>query len=230
MDWIKISTDSILLSNHTKKELVALFTYQALYSQLENKPSDRQLKRYLSKSEIEFVAKYMQSIDKVCEKQIEIVIKKRGINKQNYEKNQELNENSDILKNSDRQLSERADKIRLDKSIKNTKKEIDIEGLYNTLTKNKPIVKKLDFNKFYENYPKKVSKVQAEKVWDRLTLDIQTKCIEVVSSNGFKNWVKEQDLKFIKHPSTWLNQGCWEDDVFTNNKVMDAKEKYRWII
>lgn len=73
--------------------------------------------------------------------------------------------------------------------------------------------KKIDFEDFYSLYPIKKSKAQALRNWNRLSETIKSKCIDVVNSKEFKDWVEKQDIKYIKHPSTWLSQGCWEDEL-----------------
>jgi hypothetical protein len=73
--------------------------------------------------------------------------------------------------------------------------------------------KSLPFEDFYKLYPIKKSKAEAERKWKYLSQDIQSKCIDVLKSTEYKNWLAEQDIKFVKHPSTWLNQGCWEDEL-----------------
>jgi hypothetical protein len=72
---------------------------------------------------------------------------------------------------------------------------------------------RIEFKEFYLLYPLKKSKLAAEKKWKLLSPDNQSKCLEVLKSTGFKEWVSNQDPKYLKHPSTWINQGCWEDEL-----------------
>jgi len=62
------------------------------------------------------------------------------------------------------------------------------------------------FGKFWESYPRKVGKGQALRAWpgDDLLPEILAAL----------EWQKPtwRDPKFVKHPSTWLNGRCWEDE------------------
>jgi hypothetical protein len=87
----------------------------------------------------------------------------------------------------------RLDKIRLDK-ISN-----------NTLT---------SFTLFWQSYPKKVSKVSAERAWKKLTPSpelIETILKDVTTRSASEAWSKD-DRKFCPHPATYLNQKRWEDE------------------
>lgn len=70
------------------------------------------------------------------------------------------------------------------------------------------------FNTFWQAYPNKKSKGQAEKTWDKLPLTemlftlIISKLQEARSS---PNWTKEGG-KYIPYPATWLNAKGWEDE------------------
>ncbi len=71
------------------------------------------------------------------------------------------------------------------------------------------------FNRFWQAYPKKKSKGQAEKAWstimpDEQILDRMLDALrQAVRSPG---WQKEGG-KYIPHPSTWLNARGWEDET-----------------
>jgi hypothetical protein len=86
-------------------------------------------------------------------------------------------------------------------------------------------IDKIDFSFFYELYPIKKSKALAERKWKSLSHTNQSKCIDVLKSTEYKNWLAEQDIKFVKHPSTWLNQGCWDDEL-NSKKSRLSKSTY----
>jgi len=115
MDWIKLSTDNILYSEYSDWENYALIKYQALYCQLEQEPTEAQIKRVLSPKEIKFVQSCIEVITKLCQNDIEVVKKKRGRDKLNYRRKKGIHENSASGKIADRQLSDVTDKIRVDK-------------------------------------------------------------------------------------------------------------------
>lgn len=79
--------------------------------------------------------------------------------------------------------------------------------------------KEFDFDLFWEHYPRKVSKGQAEKtfakvVTDKETFDLILKDLE--KRKGFKQWENEQ---FIPHASTYLNAKSWLDEYETKEIV-----------
>lgn len=83
---------------------------------------------------------------------------------------------------------------------------------------------KEDFDKFYSNYPRKISRGNAEKAFAKLNADEQQKAIAVVNSDAFKEFMQGQVKNgddFRPHPATWLNGKRWDDDL----KVSDTEEK-----
>lgn len=73
-----------------------------------------------------------------------------------------------------------------------------------------------DFNRFWEKYPRKVSKGQAWKTWQKLqkdgTLPDVDTLIEAVRWRQLEpDWEKDGG-KYIPHASTWLNACGWEDE------------------
>ena len=117
MDWIKIPTDSILYSEFTDSELIALIKYQALYCQLETEPTDAQLRRVLNQKQLKFVQSYSQVVQELCKSQVEKIKRKRNNEKENYKQKQQVVKNSVYGKLSERERTIEADKIREDKDI-----------------------------------------------------------------------------------------------------------------
>lgn len=88
------------------------------------------------------------------------------------------------------------------------------------------------FDEFWKSYPIKKSKKEALKSWlkikpDQNLLDTILKAIEDQTK---EMEAKKQSVGFApawKHPSTWLNQNCWEDEVII--PVVPNSEKPRVI-
>lgn len=81
----------------------------------------------------------------------------------------------------------------------------------------KPMPKKklAGFEDFYKAYPKKKSKGQAEKTWNKLspTNDLlKTMLIAIEAAKTSEDWLKDNG-KYIPHPSSWLNSKGWEDEI-----------------
>jgi len=71
------------------------------------------------------------------------------------------------------------------------------------------------FDKFWEAYPKKKSKGQAEKTWAKLKPSselLDKMLIAIANLKRSSSWVKDGG-QFIPYPSTWLNSKGWEDEI-----------------
>ena len=72
-----------------------------------------------------------------------------------------------------------------------------------------------EFEKWWAKYPNKKSKQDALKSFNRVLKDKLATFDELMRgleaySNDCK--AKNTETHYIKHPSTWLNQGCWADE------------------
>ena len=67
------------------------------------------------------------------------------------------------------------------------------------------------FDHFWEWYPRKVGKEAARKAWDKA----RTKTDQLTIIEGLERYRLDPNLpakEFIPHPSTWLNEGRWDDE------------------
>ncbi len=86
------------------------------------------------------------------------------------------------------------------------------------------MTKEAMFKLFWEAYPKKKSKGQAEKAWNKLKPDelllklILSKLQEARSS---PEWTRDGG-QYIPYPATWLNAKGWEDEQVEVLNVPDA--------
>jgi|SRR3569623_321536 len=88
------------------------------------------------------------------------------------------------------------------------------------------------FQKFWELYPNKVGKKSAFKSWSKLTQEEHDACVPALQAQITERELKEDaGLNFIpawKNPTTWLNQGCWEDVVMSKKEIeRQAKQQNR---
>src|SRR3972149_11639439 len=70
------------------------------------------------------------------------------------------------------------------------------------------------FNLFWEAYPKRKSKGQAEKAWLKIKPSEQllaTMFAKIEQAKTSEDWIKEGG-KYIPYPATWLNAKGWEDE------------------
>jgi hypothetical protein len=72
-----------------------------------------------------------------------------------------------------------------------------------------------DFLEFWQVYPKKVGKGEAESSWQKIAPndELKSKIISAVErQKKSAQWTRESG-RFIPNPSTWLNQKRWEDEL-----------------
>lgn len=102
------------------------------------------------------------------------------------------------------------------KDLKHKDKEIEI------LTQHE-----YDFKAFWEAYPKKVGKKEAQKSWSKVKVDIDVilNALEIVKNTD--DW-KKQNGKFIPYPATWLNGARWEDEIQPTKASTNERLK-EWI-
>lgn len=88
--------------------------------------------------------------------------------------------------------------------------------------KNKDIDQKQDqidinFERFWKAYPKRVGRGKVEKIFRKINPDekLMMKILTAIAEQ--KNSSQWQDKKYVPHPSTWLNQKRWEDEMEHNN-------------
>ena len=71
------------------------------------------------------------------------------------------------------------------------------------------------FAEFWTAYPRKVAKPEALKAWIKIKPDDETFAAimaGLAAAKTSRDWTKD-DGQFIPHPTTWLNQRRWEDQL-----------------
>lgn len=203
MEWSKIPTD-LLVKKLTDNEMIAIVKYQSLWALLESQPDDKTALKYMTDKQLIIAKSWQDSIRKCVTSDIDSVKKKRRRDKKNYEKQKDTKD------------SDGADKIREDK-IRNKEK-----------TNKKEIADK--FTIWWSECPKKVSKDNAKKIFEKLIADGKVTFDELLTGIKRYTWHCRQEnteAKFIKHPSTWLNQGCW-NDVYNDRPPDEELAKWKW--
>ncbi|MEQ1755281.1 MAG: helix-turn-helix domain-containing protein [Micropepsaceae bacterium] len=67
------------------------------------------------------------------------------------------------------------------------------------------------FDEFWEVYPRRVSRGAAQRAFQKALKRSQAKVI-MDGATRYAIERKGQDTKYTKHPATWLNGDCWEDE------------------
>ncbi len=71
----------------------------------------------------------------------------------------------------------------------------------------------MSFTDFWTLYPRKVSRMMAEKAWIKLSTTEQ-QAATLAITNHIAYWKAcDTDKQFIPHAATWLNQHRWEDEI-----------------
>lgn len=81
------------------------------------------------------------------------------------------------------------------------------------------------FDEFWSIYPNKKSKKTAQKAWDKIKMTqplFEQIMTAVRRQRDSRDWQRENG-RYIPHPATWLNGGCWEDEITDT----PAKNGYR---
>ena len=68
------------------------------------------------------------------------------------------------------------------------------------------------FDVFWQAYPKKVNKRDAEKAFRSVTVSVDILVAAIEKQKNTKDWQKENG-QFIPYPATWLRRGGWENDA-----------------
>ena len=70
----------------------------------------------------------------------------------------------------------------------------------------------LDFELFWDHYPRKVAKGNARKAFKKAVEKVDVALI-LFMVHDYAESVKNKDPKFIPHPATWLNGERWADQL-----------------
>lgn len=69
------------------------------------------------------------------------------------------------------------------------------------------------FDEWWEVYPRKVAKDAARRIFDRVVRDRRATVEDLIASaRRYATETASRDPEHVKHPSTWLNGGCWADE------------------
>lgn len=79
-----------------------------------------------------------------------------------------------------------------------------------------------EFEKFWEEYPKKVGKMAAIKTWLKTRPRLDDCLLALSWQKKSEEW-KREDGRFIPYPATWLNQGRWEDVKPSTRSSLDKR-------
>ena len=88
-----------------------------------------------------------------------------------------------------------------------------------------------EFEMFWAEYPRKKEKKNALKSFDKAIKDGVGLSDLIEGAKKYALSVEGKEQKYIKHPKTWLNGGCWDDEHEETKPDPNAKiydEFYGW--
>jgi len=89
---------------------------------------------------------------------------------------------------------------------------------------NKKTMQKKHFEAFWDEYPRKVGKQNARRKFLKIERDkFDTIMAALREQKDTTQWQKD-DGQYVPYPTTWINQGRWEDDPEAYNYEEDDKE------
>ena len=81
---------------------------------------------------------------------------------------------------------------------------------------------------FWDNYPNKKGKQAAFKKWQNIT-KTTTPSLLIEGVKKFAKAMEGTEKKYIKHPTTWLNAGSWDDDHTNTPPEQELSRDQRWM-
>ena len=83
------------------------------------------------------------------------------------------------------------------------------------------------FDAFWSAYPRRVGKGAARKAFAKAItkVDLQTMLDALERRKSSNQWAKDGG-EFVPHPSTWLNQERWEDDLDSEGGINNGQSVY----
>ena len=82
------------------------------------------------------------------------------------------------------------------------------------------------FERFWKAYPKKKGKDAARKAFKRVTVPVETLLDAIEKQKTWSEWQRDNG-QYIPNPSTWLNQGRWEDEEY-HSAGKNLERDYEW--
>ena len=79
------------------------------------------------------------------------------------------------------------------------------------------------FDEFWNAYPRKIAKKEAMKKFAKAVKDGTDPNTIIAGAKTYATSVVGKEQKYVAHPTTWLNQGRWEDETTTTPTMSDAE-------
>jgi len=97
----------------------------------------------------------------------------------------------------------------------------------NNLKNNERIYSDLEFDSFWESYPKKVDKGAALRAFRRAIKNLDP-AVVIAGAKAYATDPNLPEKQFIKNPATWLNAEAWANGPLPKRKTTDSKALEEW--
>ena len=84
-----------------------------------------------------------------------------------------------------------------------------------------------EFLIFWQSYPRRIAKIAAFKAWLKALKMVSSAQELIDGAKRYAIYISGGDLQFVKHPATWLNAGCWEDEYISSQAEVSPEESRR---
>lgn len=207
MKYLKVFTDFIdELEEYGDAERGRLFTAMLEYARTGAEPGFRGNERFIWKSVKASIDRERDTYDRMAERA-------RNVASQRAASNDIVRHRNDIVRHRNDVVQENNDIVQ------------EKEKKYKP-----PISPKGDerFAAFWAAYPRKAGKATAEKAWGKLKATdelLNTILAAIEKQRACDQWTKDGG-QYIPHPSTWLNQRRWEDEV---SQPEEPSRQIKWV-
>jgi len=81
-------------------------------------------------------------------------------------------------------------------------------------------------SQFWNRYPNKKAKALAVKALDKVAKAGKTRWVDLI--NGLERYIYSYEVQkgFVKHPATWINGGCWQDQEQTTPLPVEKPKSF----
>lgn len=80
------------------------------------------------------------------------------------------------------------------------------------------------FAEWYEAYPKHVERKEAAKAYEKAAKEVPRERL-LEAAKRYAERMRGREPEFVKHPSTWLNKGCWDDEEMNGKHAAEALDR-----
>ena len=85
-----------------------------------------------------------------------------------------------------------------------------------------------DFDDFWALYPRRVARLHARNVWQRMAAADRRAALEAIPRQAAAWFAEGREPRYIPHAGTWLNGRRWEDE-FESSPAAQAERIARQI-